>query len=104
MFFAMNRFKVRTGAEQEFEAVWKNRDSRLNETPGFREFRLLRGAANEKEGYTLYVSHSIWENEDAFLAWTRSQNFRDSHRQAGDKKPLYLEPPVFEGFKVVEGA
>ena len=35
MFIAMNRFKVIHGAQAEFEQVWKSRDTRLREVPGF---------------------------------------------------------------------
>ena len=42
-FIAMNRFKIRHGSEAQFETVWKERESRLNEMTGFREFRLLKG-------------------------------------------------------------
>lgn len=104
MFIAMNRFKVKNGSEADFEAVWKNRDSKLHEMKGFREFHLLRGAANEEEGYTLFASHTVWESQDDFAAWTKSQNFRDAHRNAGDHKPSYIGHPQFEGFSVVEGA
>ena len=104
MFFAMNRFKVRRGCEQEFEAVWKNRNSTLAEMEGFKSFHLLKGPANEEEGYTLYASHSVWQSRDAFLSWTKSQNFRDAHKNAGDHKPAYIGAPVFEGFEAVEGA
>jgi heme-degrading monooxygenase HmoA len=104
MFFAMNRFKVRRGSEEEFEAVWKNRNSTLAEMEGFKSFHLLKGPVNEEEGYTLYASHSVWASRDAFLSWTKSQNFRDAHKNAGDHKPAYIGAPVFEGFEVVEGA
>jgi heme-degrading monooxygenase HmoA len=104
MYFAMNRFKVRRGSEMEFEAVWKNRNSTLSEMKGFKSFHLLRGPVNEQEGYTLYASHSIWESQDDFLVWTKSRNFRDAHKNAGDHKPAYIGAPVFEGFEVVEGA
>lgn len=104
MFVAMNRFKVAKGSEEAFEDVWKNRNSSLSEMKGFRDFHLLRGAANEGEGYTLFASHTIWESEADFVAWTRSENFRAAHRGAGDHKPMYLGHPVFEGFTAVEGA
>lgn len=104
MYIAMNRFKVRTGSEDDFEAVWKGRDSKLNEMKGFRQFHLLRGSANEEEGYTLFASHTVWDSRDDFVAWTKSQHFRDSHRSAGDRKPSYIGHPQFEGFSVVEGA
>ena len=35
MFVAMNRFRVRTGYTNAFETVWRERDSRLNDAPGF---------------------------------------------------------------------
>ncbi len=104
MYIAMNRFKVKNGSEEDFETIWKNRDSKLNEMKGFHEFHLLRGPVNEEEGYTLFASHTVWESYDDFQAWTKSQNFRDAHRNAGDHKPVYLGHPQFEGFSVVEGA
>lgn len=104
MYFAMNRFKVRLESEADFEAVWKDRDSRLSEMKGFRKFHLLRGAASEEEGYRLYVSHSEWNSHEDFVAWTKSENFRAAHQKAGNNKPLYMGPPQFEGFSTVESA
>jgi heme-degrading monooxygenase HmoA len=104
MYIAMNRFKVRIGSEDAFETVWKNRNSSLAEMPGFIEFHLLRGPVNEEEGYTLFASHTVWRSQDDFTAWTRSDNFRRAHRNAGDAKPDYIGHPRFEGFSVVEGA
>jgi antibiotic biosynthesis monooxygenase len=45
MFIAMNRFRIAAGREQDFESVWRNRQSYLAEVPGFVEFHLLRGPA-----------------------------------------------------------
>lgn len=104
MYIAMNRFKVKTGSETDFEDVWKNRDSSLAEMKGFREFHLLRGALNADEGYTLFASHTVWESQDDFVAWTKSQNFRDAHKNVGDRKTAYMGHPQFEGFSIVEGA
>jgi heme-degrading monooxygenase HmoA len=104
MYIAMNRFKVQNGSEQAFEEVWKNRNSRLSEMKGFKEFHLLRGPINEAEGYTLFASHAVWESYDDFIAWTKSENFRAAHKNAGQNKVLYLGHPQFEGFSVVEGA
>lgn len=104
MYIAMNRFKVVEGSEDAFEEVWRNRESSLAEMPGFVEFHLLRGPRNEEEGYTLFASHAVWRSQDDFMAWTKSQNFRDAHKNAGQNKVLYKGHPVFEGFSVVEGA
>ncbi len=102
MFIAMNRFKVLKGHEAAFEAVWKGRDSRLHELDGFQGFTLLRGP--EREDHTLYASHTLWSDRAAFEAWTRSEQFRESHKDAGRNKPLYLGHPEFEGFEAVLGA
>ena len=103
MYIAMNRFKVVTGSEETFEAIWKNRKSTLSEMPGFVQFHMLRGKVYAEEGYTLYASHTIWAGEADFLSWTKSENFRAAHRNAGEHKAVYLGPPVFEGFNAVEG-
>ena len=102
MFIAMNRFRVERGHEEAFEEVWRNRDRRLTDVPGFKEFKLLRGP--EAEDHTLYASHTVWASKADFEAWTRSDNFRQAHRNAGDHKVHYLGHPQFEGFEPVEGA
>ena len=98
MFIAMNRFRVKKGSEQAFEQVWLNRDSQLNNVPGFVEFHLLKGP--EHEDFTLYASHTVWQNQSAFEAWTKSEAFRAVHKDAGQNKPLYIDHPQFEGFEV----
>ncbi|TPW28663.1 antibiotic biosynthesis monooxygenase family protein [Pararhizobium mangrovi] len=104
MYVAMNRFRVKHGFEDAFEGMWRNRESSLKETTGFREFHLLRGASNDEEGFTLFASHTIWESESAFYDWTRSENFRKAHASAGQSEVEYMGPPVFEGFNAVVGA
>jgi len=104
MYIAMNRFKVQKGSEEAFENVWKGRDSTLSEMEGFKEFHLLRGPQNDEEGYTLFASHTVWESHEHFLAWTKSEQFRAAHRNAGSNKVLYIGHPQFEGFTSVEGA
>ena len=99
-FIAMNRFKVGKGKEQDFEDVWLNREIHLGKVPGFVEFHLLRGP--ERDDHVLYSSHTIWESEADFVAWTKSQAFRDAHKGAGDRGSLYLGHPEFEGFTVLQ--
>lgn len=71
-FIAMNRFRVALGREEDFENIWKNRDSQLKEMKGFREFRLLKGP--EGDGHRLYSSHAIWESREDFENWTKSNS------------------------------
>ena len=100
MFIAMNRFKVRKGAEHDFEQVWLTRDSHLKDVPGFIAFHLLKGP--ERDDHVLYASHSLWRSEAAFLDWTRSEAFRKAHGGTGANKPLYLGHPELETFTVLQ--
>lgn len=100
-YIAMNRFKIAEGREADFEDVWRSRESHLKELKGFREFRLLKGP--EREGHTLYSSHVLWNSKADFEAWTKSEQFRASHRNAGDSrsKGAILGHPEFEGFETI---
>lgn len=99
MFIAMNRFRITPGKEEEFIAVWKNRESQLDKVSGFQQFHLLQGPSSEE--HTLFASHVIWDSREAFEAWVHSEAFRQAHANAGGTKGLYLGPPQFEGFEVV---
>lgn len=99
MYIAMNRFRIARGREQDFIAIWKNRDTHLQTVPGFKTFNLLQGASDDE--CTLFASHSIWESAAAFTDWTQSEAFRKAHANAGDSKGVYLGPPKFEGFEAV---
>ncbi|MDB5369758.1 MAG: antibiotic biosynthesis monooxygenase [Roseomonas sp.] len=99
-FIAMNRFQVAIGSEATFEDVWASRDSQLRAVPGFVAFHLLRGPA--REDHVLYASHTVWRSRTDFEAWTASDAFRAAHRGAGERKPLYLGHPQFEGFEAIQ--
>jgi heme-degrading monooxygenase HmoA len=95
----MNRFRIARGFVEDFEKVWRERDSYLDEVAGFREFLLLKGPSDEE--YTLYSSHTVWESRAAFDAWRESEHFTKAHAQASAPKGTYLGHPVFEGFDVI---
>lgn len=102
MYIAMNRFRIVKGHEDAFERVWLTRESRLALVPGFRSFVLLRGP--EREDHVLYASHTQWQDQAAFEAWTRSEAFRLAHRDAGGNRDMYLGHPEFEGFSSIDGS
>lgn len=100
MYLAMNRFTVPVDNATAFEELWLSRKSRLNEVPGFVEFHMLKGA--EADGTILYASHTVWESEEHFLGWTRSDQFRTAHSKAGDTRKLHQGAPKFEGFTAIQ--
>lgn len=100
MYIAMNQFRVKPDEAERFEQHWRERETYLDDVPGFREFHLLRGPLDEEEGVRLYASHSVWDDENAFVAWTKSDAFRKAHAQ-GSVKNLLAGPPRFTGWTVV---
>ncbi len=95
----MNRFKIINGKEETFEEIWKSRDTHLENVPGFKKFNLIK--SSKKENYRLYASHSLWETEDDFVNWTKSEAFREAHKGAGQHSDIYLGHPEFEGFEII---
>ena len=96
MFIAMNNFKVASGKEQQFEEIWKNRETHLQSVPGIVRFALLRGDAPGE-----YISHSTWESREAFTAWTQSEAFTAGHRQGGSLMGVLEGPPAVKLFESV---
>mgnify|MGYP001177269342 CR=1 FL=1 len=99
MYIAMNRFKIVPSRESEFEKIWKERETSLNDVPGFLKFHLIKG--KKEESHTLYASHSTWNSQKDFVNWTKSEAFRRAHQGAGKHSDIYLGHPVFEGFDVI---
>jgi heme-degrading monooxygenase HmoA len=99
MFIAMNRFKINVGFEADFETVWRERETYLDEVPGFKKFNLLKGPSSEE--YTLYASHSTWESRAAFDAWTQSDAFKKAHAGANPNRGTYMGHPELELFEAV---
>ncbi len=87
MFIAMNRFQVVPGRGDDFERIWRERETYLDGVPGFVRFALLRGENGE------YLSHSTWTSRETFEAWTNSESFRKGHAQ-GSLLGVLAGPPV----------
>ena len=100
MYLTMNRFRVREGREEDFEEVWRSRDSHLKSVDGFVAFHLMRGELSD--GVRLYASHTAWRDRDAFEAWTKSEAFRAAHKGAKSNADMYDGPPVLEIFESVQ--
>lgn len=60
--------QVKAEYAEDFENMWKNRESRLNESPGFIRFALLKC---DQPGE--YVSQTYWASRGDFENWTKSQ-------------------------------
>jgi heme-degrading monooxygenase HmoA len=100
MFIVMNRFKVRSGREADFEAMWRRRETSLSEFEGFVQFALLRNeVARDEDGTTEFISHTTWRSRADFEAWRDSEAFHRVHAQ-GTVEGVLAGPPqasLYEG-------
>lgn len=101
MYIAMNHFSVAAGRGAEFEHIWRERDSYLDDVPGFVRFNLVRGK-DDDAGNHRYASHVIWDSRRAFVDWTHSDAFRKAHAQRRTPEGLLLEHPRFQGWQTVD--
>lgn len=100
MYLAMNRFTVPLENAAEFEELWLSRESRLQDMDGFVSFHMLKGP--KEDGRVLYASHTVWDSEEKFRAWTTSEEFRASHARAGQTRKLHEGVPRLEGFQSIQ--
>jgi heme-degrading monooxygenase HmoA len=82
MFIAMNQFQVDPARAEEFEQVWRERESHLSGFDGFIQFALLKG--DEPGDYIStapgLARHHAWAQSDAFRRGTAS-GCRRHHRR-----------------------
>lgn len=88
MYIVMNRFQIAEGRENEFEEIWRTRESYLDEVNGFREFHFLRGEGGD------YISHTIWESKEAFEGWVGSEAFHKAHARSSETPPDIFSAPA----------
>ena len=98
-YIAINICQIAICRVSDFEGIWKNRETFLNNVDGFQKFNLLKGPVNDD--HTLYTSHSTWSSKTDFEKWKKSEAFRKAHSGGGNHQGIYLGHPEFEGFEVV---
>ncbi len=60
---------------EEVISIYRNRSRRVDQAEGFQSFRLLQ---NSKKPGELTV-HLEWASKEAYLAWARSDEFKEIH-------------------------
>lgn len=71
MFMASEQVKVFKGHEAAFESRWAMKQLSLQSAPGYISCRFTKGKTSE-EG-VVYLSLTVWVNEESFLAWLIGQ-------------------------------
>lgn len=87
MFIAINRLYAKEGREPELEADF-SKSRGLEKQEGFVSFELLRQSWGPPRGEGVeFLVVTRWRSQDDFLAWTRSDDFKQAHSRG---RPDYL--------------
>lgn len=99
MFIAINRLKVRPGTGGQLEERFA-KSGGLEETEGFIRFQLLRRSwqPHGEPDHEEYLAMTEWRSKDDFLAWTRSDAFKQAH--SGPQMDIFVAPGEPAGYDV----
>jgi heme oxygenase (mycobilin-producing) len=106
MVIVTNRIPVAEGHEIDFEDRFRRRIGLVDQAPGFirnevhrpKPMKLDHGTGEwspdpENKGY--YEVKTWWRSFDDFVAWTKSESFREAHRNRAPKE-MFRGPNVLE--------
>lgn len=96
MIVVTNRIPVAKGQEAAFEARFEGRAGLVEKRPGCRGFQLLRPIQADA-----YLVMTWWDSAADFEAWTKSDEFREAHRNRPPKE-LFAGPNVFEMHELIQ--
>jgi len=108
MIVVSNRIPVPKGYEVAFEERFQGRVGLVENHPGFVRLEILRPKSVTMQGGQMggsdyYVVLTYWENEEVFVAWTESEDFRRAHANRPPKE-MFAGPNVFETHEVIQTA
>jgi len=99
MFVTMNRFTIHPEHWEDFENRFKQRAGLVDGEPGFIRNAVLRPVENSGEQH---IVMTLWESREAFIAWTKSESFREAHaRAAHSPREWFASPTKLELFEAV---
>jgi heme-degrading monooxygenase HmoA len=98
-FVAINYISCKELYKSRFEELFKTRIKAIDKMDGFIFMNVLK--PTEAEGDYLIMSY--WTHEEAFKAWTKSDNFLEGHKRGFEDiklaKERNEEPPMKSDFK-----
>lgn len=101
MYVTMNRFKIKKNFAKAYCKVWQEAGVRAKDVDGFLDFKFLQLEDEKEKDYVLFASYALWESKEKFLAWTKSEHFRQSHATGSANREMYVEKPQLECFDVL---
>lgn len=75
MYIVTSTVTVPTDKIEEVIEIYQKRSRRVDQAEGFTSFRLIQ---NTKKRHELTV-HLEWQTKSAYMAWVKSQEFKEIH-------------------------
>lgn len=82
MYVVTNTLRVPAEHADHIERAFAGSAEHMKQIQGCLGFRLLREVKGDSE--PVFVAMTNWEDEASFLAWMKSDDFRQAHANAGD--------------------
>ena len=106
MIVVTNRIPVAEGHEIDFEDRFRKRVHLVDQSPGFVRNEVHRprpmkfsheegGFVPDPEGEGYYEVKTWWRSLEDFVAWTKSEAFREAHKNRAPKE-MFRGPNVLE--------
>ena len=90
-FVVINALSVPPEKRETLERRFAARAGEVDQMDGFEAFELLRPVAGQDQ----YLVYTRWRDEDAFKAWTESQEFQKGHAQHSSEGPAASHSQVW---------
>lgn len=75
MYVVTNRIPVAEAYNEQFEQRFRNRAGQVDKQPGFVRMEVMRPQDDESP----WLVMTVWRDEDAFIAWMDSEDFKLAH-------------------------
>ena len=76
MFVVTNRVPVESNWREKFEERFRKRAGQVDKQPGFLRMEIMRPVDDD----TPYLVMTVWQDEQAFLDWVESEDFKLAHQ------------------------
>lgn len=96
-YVSISRFRVRNGMEADVARAFRERPHLVDGVPGFVRMDVLSPAEDAAEFWLV----TYWTDEESFLVWHRSHEFRDSHARIPKGLKLDATATQLRGFTYV---
>jgi len=96
-YVVINHIPVAEEGHAMFEERFKQRQQQVENTPGFKAFRLLRPLSGNT-----YAAFTQWQSKKAFEDWTNSDDFKKAHSKPSRPPAYQADRPFLKKYIMID--